>query len=364
MRNLFFVHITWVSLLFNAACSSAETKPQDSKPEPQLTSIPAADSHIASMGRIEKNSDGSLRFAFPGVSFFINFEGKNLTLDAQSSGGQSYIEAIVDKGEPQLIKLSASPETITIVKGQSAKKHSVEIIHRSETWHGTVTFKKFTTDGSFNAAPILPKRKIMFLGDSVTCSEAIDRIDGGKKDTSWWNPRLSYGLLTAKALNAQVNLVCMGGRGLIRSWNGKTDEHNLPDFYQYTIATDNDPIKWDHTQYDPDLIVSAIGTNDFSPGIPDRETYVNTYAKLLLTLLANHKHAQIVLIEGSILDGDRKAALTEYLNEAAKRVDDKRVHVAKSSHYPGDKTDGHPTKEQHALMAKDLIPQVKAIMKW
>ena len=204
----------------------------------------------------------------------------------------------------------------------------------------------------------------MFLGDSVTCSEAIDRVDGGKKDPSWWNPRLSYGLLTAKALNAQAHLVCMGGRGLIRSWNGKTDEHNLPDFYQFTIASDKDPIKWDHTRYDPDLIVSAIGTNDFSPGIPDRETYVSTYVKLLQTLLTNHKHAQVVLIEGSILNGDGKIALTEYLNEATKRVNDKRVHVAKSTYYPGDKTDGHPTKEQHAAMAKDLTPQLKAIMKW
>ena len=81
-------------------------------------------------------------------------------------------------------------------------------------------------------------------------------------------------------------------------------------------------------------------------------------------MLNNHKHAQIVLTEGAILDGDKKAALIDYLAEAVKRVDDKRVHIAKSNHYPGDKTDAHPTKEQHAAMAKDLTPQLKAIMKW
>lgn len=352
---------------FRAACAAlclGLISTYTSAQEFTLNSITATDPHITTMGRIVKNADDSAQFAFPGVSFFISFEGKELSLDAVSSGDQSYIEVIVDKGEPKIIKLSSSTKTINLVHDSSVKKHSVEIIHRSETWHGTVTFKKFATDGKFLKARLLPNRKIMVLGDSVTCSEAIDRIDGGKKDTSWWNPRLSYSMLTAKALNAQVNLVCMGGRGLIRSWNGKTDEHNLPDFYQFAVATDKDPIPWDHTQYDPDLIVSAIGTNDFSQGIPERETYVNTYVKLLLVLLANHKHAQIVLMEGSILDGDNKAALIDYLQEAIKRVNDKRVHLAKANHYPGDKTDGHPTKEQHAVMAKDLIPQLKAIMKW
>lgn len=358
MRNFFSSSATCVGLCFSLACAVIQAQ------EPSVNSMTATDSQVTTLGRIAKNTDGSALFAFPGVSFFINFEGKKLSLDALSSGGQSYIEAIVDHGVPKVIKLSANEEPIILVQEATSKKHSVEIIHRSETWHGTVTFKKFTTDGKFTSAPALPKRKMLVLGDSVTCSEAIDRVDGAKKDTSWWNPRLSYGMLTAKALNAQVNLVCMGGRGLVRSWNGKTDEHNLPDFYQFTVATDKDPLKWDYTQYDPDLIVSAIGTNDFSSGIPDRETYVNTYIKFLLTLLSNHKHAQIALMEGSILDGDKKAALIDYLHEVAKRVDDKRVHVVKSIHYPGDKTDGHPTKEQHAAMAKDLIPQIKAIMKW
>ncbi|RZA04708.1 MAG: xylan esterase [Moraxellaceae bacterium] len=347
-----------VAIFLNLNCLVVQAQ------ESSVNTIAATDDHVTIMGRIVKTSDAAAQFAFPGVSFFINFEGKTLSLDGLSSGGQNYIDLIVDGGEPKRVKLNAQQEHLHLVKSDSFQKHSIEIIHRSETWHGTATFKKFTTDGKFLAAPALPKRKILFLGDSVTCSEAIDRVDGGTKEASWWNPRLSYGMLAAKALDAQVNLVCMGGRGLIRSWNGKTSEHNLPDFYQFAIATDKDPVQWDHTQYDPDLIVSAIGTNDFSLGIPDREIYVNTYAEFLLTLLANHKHAQIALMEGSIVDGDKKAALIDYLYEVLKRVGDKRVHIVKSTHYPGDKTDAHPTKEQHASMARDLVPQVKVIMKW
>lgn len=327
-------------------------------------SIAATDNRIAVMGRTQQNDDGSLGFAYPGVSLFMSIKGNSLSMVASSNSGNAWVDVIVDDGKPTLIQISQQPQSYELFRFAASGKHNVRITNRTETWQAVSTIKDFQLQGELLTAPSLPKRKILVLGDSVTCAEMIDRVPGEKPNSRWSNARESYGMLTAKALNAQVNLVCMGGRGLIRSWNGKTDEHNLPDFYQFTIANDKDPVKWDHAQYDPDLIVSAIGTNDFNPGIPDREIYVNTYLKLVLTLLANHKHAQIVLTEGAILNGDKKAALIDYIAETVKRVDDKRVHSATSTNYPGDKTDAHPTKEQHAAMAKDLIPQIKAIMKW
>lgn len=329
-----------------------------------LKSVVATDAKIVSLGRIEKQSDGSARFAYPGVSFFLNTNAAKLSMQASSNSGNAWVDVIVDNGEPKLIQLSQQPQDYELFRFNAAGKHSVRITNRTETWQAISTIDNFKLQGDLLAAPNLEKRKILVLGDSVTCGEMIDRVAGDKPNSRWSNARESYGLLTADALQAQVHLVCMGGRGLIRSWNGKTDEHNLPDFYQCTIASDQSPVPWDHTQYDPDLIISAIGTNDFSPGIPDREIYVTTYVKLLLTLLSNHKHAQIVLTEGAILNGDKKAALIDYIAETVKRVDDKRVHIATSTNYPGDKTDAHPTKEQHAAMAKDLVPQVKTIMKW
>jgi len=128
---------------------------------------------------------------------------------------------------------------------------------------------------------------------------------------------------------------------------------------------DNDPaMKWDHTQYQPDLIVSAVGTNDFAPGIPERETYVTAYVKLINKLLTNHPQAQIALTEGVILKGNKKRALIDYIREAISRVNDSRVHQITSAHYPGDSSDAHPTKAQHAAMATDITPQLKALMAW
>jgi lysophospholipase L1-like esterase len=206
---------------------------------------------------------------------------------------------------------------------------------------------------------------MLVLGDSVTCGADMERGAGDKDTPDWWNPRQSYGMLAARALDAQVQLVCYGGRGLVRSWNGRTDEFQLPAYYDLAIADAAHPVRWNQADYAPELIVIAIGTNDFNPGIPERAAYVDTYTALLRRVLRDHPHAQIALTEGVLLDGDKKTALIGYLKEALARVGDRRVHLlAPVAYQPGDAVNGHPTTAQHAVMADELLPQLRRIMGW
>jgi Carbohydrate esterase 2 N-terminal/GDSL-like Lipase/Acylhydrolase family len=352
-------HLALIAILSSLAMSSA-----------QAEAISATDKRIAVMGRTQQNSDGSLRFAYPGVSFFMNTNAASLHMTASSNSGNAWLDVIIDDGEPKLIQIGQAPQNYELFRFEKAGKHKVQIINRTETWQAISTITQFELrdekqrSGKLLAAPRLPKRKILVLGDSVTCAEMIDRVAGEKPNPRWNNARESYGMLMAKQLKAQVNLVCMGGRGLVRSWDGKTNEHNLPDFYQFSVPEDNSPAAWQHAHYQPDVILSAIGTNDFSPGIPERENYVATYVELVQKLLVNHTHAQIILTEGAIITGEKKAALIDYIAEVVKRVASPRVHSATSTVYPGDATDSHPTKAQHAAMANDLTPQLKTLMKW
>jgi hypothetical protein len=161
-----------------------------------------------------------------------------------------------------------------------------------------------------------------------------------------------------------VQLVCFGGRGLVRSWNGKTDEYQLPQYYGMAIPDTAHPVMWKQKDYAPDLILVAIGTNDFNQGIPDHVPYVTAYTAFVRTLLRDHPHAQVALTEGAILDGEKKAALTAYIAETIKKVKDKRVHAVTSEHHPGDAVDGHPTTPQHAEMAQELAPPLRTLMGW
>jgi lysophospholipase L1-like esterase len=326
-------------------------------------SVAASDGRIARMGRTAEMPDGALRFAYPGVRLSLAFTGRTLSFEASSSGTLSNLEAVVDGGPPRLIRLSRERGRYTLVDAEKAGRHTVELMQRSETWQGVVTLVGFDTDGALEPAPPLPARKMLVLGDSVTCAAGVDR-SADRKDPAWTDPRHSYAMLAAQSLGAQVHLVCYGGRGLVRSWNKRTDELNLPDLYEPAIADGSDPVRWDHMRYQPDLIVVAIGTNDFNSGAPERTAYVAAYASLVRTLLRNHPHARIVLTEGAILNGEAKRTMQAYLAETVERVADGRVRVIASAHHTGDASDAHPTGPQHAEMARELVSQVRPLMGW
>jgi lysophospholipase L1-like esterase len=326
-------------------------------------SIVAADPHVARMGRTEVVADGSVRFSYPGVSFYLNFEGTRLTATTQASGDQSYLDVVVD-GAARKVRLAAGRQTLVLANALAAGKHTVEVVNRSETWQGSAALLNFETDGEWRAAPALPARKLLLLGDSVSCGASIDRVAGEKAGASWANPRASYGMLMAQQLNAQVQLVCYGGRGLIRTWEGKTNELNLADYYGMALPTQPSATPWNQRDYRPDAIVVAIGTNDMTVGIPEREQYVQAYVSLVRTLLQDHPQAQIMLTEGGILRTEKHDALHRYIAETVQRVADPRVHAIASIGYPGDDLDGHPTREQNISIVNDLLPQVRAVMHW
>lgn len=326
--------------------------------------IVAADAHVARMGRTVAESDGTVRFGYPGVTLSLAVDGTRLAVDAAGSAN-SLVDVIVDGKPAGTLHLAPQVKSYDVFRGAAPGRHRVELVHRGETWLGVPSIARFTSDGAFLAAPALPKRRLLVLGDSVTCGADMERGAGDKDTPDWWNPRQSYGMLAARALDAQVQLVCYGGRGLVRSWNDRTDEFQLPAFYDLAIADAAHPVQWNQAAYDADLIVIAIGTNDFNPGIPERSAYVDAYTAFVRRVLRDHPHATVALTEGVLLEGEKKAALIGYLKEALARVDDKRVHLlAPTAHQPGDAVNGHPTTAQHAAMAAELLPQLRRIAGW
>jgi lysophospholipase L1-like esterase len=329
-------------------------------------SVRADDARVTRMGRTVADAGGALRFGYPGVTLGLHFTGSRLAVDIAGGAG-SLVDVVVDGGAPVTVRPGLEPRSITLFEG-AAGAHRVELVHRTETWLGVVSVAGFATDGAFTAAPPLPARKMLVLGDSVTCGANMERGSPGrpadKNDPYWWNARVSYGMLAARALQAQVQLVCHGGRGLVRSWNGKTDEAQLPAFYDQAIADAAHPVPWRQADYDPDLVLVAIGTNDFTTGIPERESYVAAYTAFVRTLLKEHAHARIALTEGAILNGEKKQVLRDYLHEVAARVASPLVQALPSEHHPGDALDAHPTTPQHAAMAQELVPRLRKLMGW
>jgi hypothetical protein len=338
--------------------------------------VSASDPGVAVVGRVERLGDGRLRVGYPGVTLRLQFSGRTLALLTACETPNTHVSVFLDGAEtPAVIRLPKGEAEVVLAEGLPDGPHAVDVVHRTETWMGVLVVRGFrlAPGGAALAPRPWPARRTLFVGDSVTCGERIDRVPGETEPFASSNGYLSYGMRLARTLDAQAQLVCYGGRGLLRDWRGRSDVLTVPQLFDLAVPDEVGAPAWDHASYVPDLVVVSVGTSDFNLDIgplPEREAFVSACVRFLGKLRARYPLAQVFLTEGAIVNDQadparpQKAILRDYLAESARRLGDPRLHVVPSKHYPGDASNAHPTREQHAAMARDLEPVIRRVMGW
>ena len=350
------------------ATSALASAPAGSSTLPVLANNNAG---IIFEGRHATEPSGAVRLGFPGVTAHLRFRGQTLTMRATASTDDLYFDVSLDGAAPSLLRLHHGEGEYTLVQADRAAEHTVAVMHRNENWHGTATILGFDpgAGGVLLAPPDLPRRKLMFIGDSVTCGEMTAYApEREMHDKANWSARLSYGMILARHLGAQCHLVSYGGRGIIRDWQGIRDTRNAPQFYE--LALPDDPAaRWDHARYVPDAVGIQLGTNDFSQGIPDQNELVNACVEFVRKIRRDAPAALIFVMDSPIVQdepdrGPRRTALHAYLEQVVARLGDAKVILAPLSHYPGVPGNGHPTGQEHEAMAAELEPGLRRMLGW
>jgi lysophospholipase L1-like esterase len=338
---------------------------------------PPTDPRIVLLGRVDKTDPAAPRFGYPGTGWAIRFVGSSLTVGVDSDSATSALTLVLDGKQLPVAILQQGPNLVEVVvpavAWDSAKvAHTLQVIKRTETWQGVITFRGLTMGASMLlSAPQLPQRRLMFIGDSVTCGTGVNNNSTCKNPVT--DPASdaydSYGMLLGRRLDAQVQLVCYGGRGLERDYHGfgvTEGVLNAPQFLDLAIAAD-DPKKrapWNVASYTPDAIVVSLGTNDFSlqPTKPlDASKWVGDYVALLKRLRAEYPQAVILGTEGAIVTNP---LLRQYIQQSVAKAHDPKILWAESHHYPGNGCDGHPSREQHVHMAEDFEVVLREQLGW
>lgn len=324
---------------------------------------------VAYEGRTAPGAFGSVRMGFPGVTCHVQFQGAGLALRADASNDNSMFDVFVDEAAPTILRLHGGTATYVLFTGP-AGRHTVTLVRRNESWRGTCRLLGFLTtpDGQILRAPPLPRRRLMFIGDSVTCGELTAWQPGDDpKDGLHSDAYASYGMILARRLRAQCALVSYGGRGVTRDWQGKTDG-TAPIFYP--LALPDDPTaRWSAARYVPDAVGIQLGTNDFNLGAPDKKLFVGAYAELVRQVLRDAPHARVFLMDSPIVtddaaQGPRRTILHGYLEAVIAAVGSPRVVLVPLRHYPGVPHNGHPTGADHVGMANEIEPTLRGLLGW
>ncbi len=335
--------------------------------------IPPGDPRVEILGQYDGTNGQHPRFGYPGTGFVLRFRGGVLTAQVSSDSDKSALTVVVDHGTPELRVLQRGVNDVVLVSAQSPGPHIVEVYKRTETWQGTLTLieLRLQDGGELRDAPPLPRRRLLFIGDSVTCGAGIDNNAECKTDPE--RPANdaydAYGMLLGRRLDAQSHLVCYGGRGLERDYRGLGEADgvvNVPQFYRLAIASDAVPgrVPWDPSCWQPDAIIVSLGTNDFNLQKTkplDQKKWVGEYAAFVRALRKDYRHSFIFLTEGAIVTDP---LLRQMIQETVTKIHDKKVKYVAANHYPGLACDAHPTRVEHIRIADDLEPMIRETLGW
>ena len=147
-------------------------------------------------------------------------------------------------------------------------------------------------DGDALAPPQPLSRQIEFIGDS-------DSVGYGNLSTTrncdeeevfeLTDTQKSFGPQIARHFGADYQLVAASGIGVLRNYAGSDPDHTMPTLYRLQLR--NEPDLYQSNAWAPQIIMLALGSNDFqSPIAPDepwidrdalRESFVARYIQFL-----------------------------------------------------------------------------------
>ncbi|MBC8143841.1 MAG: acetyl xylan esterase, partial [Armatimonadetes bacterium] len=253
--------------------------------------------------------------------------------------------------------------TITVAKGLSAGTHTITVTKDTEAGIGYLEMVGFRC-ASLAALPAKPKRKLEFIGDSITCGAESDLSVAPCGTGEWFdrhNAYSSYGMATARRLNAQVHLSSRSGIGLMHSCCDM--KQVMPDVWN-TLDLETPARKWDTRRYQPDALMICLGQND---GEQDPQAFDVAYIAFLKTLRAAYPKTQIVCLTSPMgsenLRTYQKNALTRIVANR-KSAGDSRVSTYVFSRGYNAGCGGHPDTADHAKIAAELSNYLKTTLKW
>ena len=344
---------------------------------------------VKTLGRTYYAEDNKLWLCYSGTGVDFDFVGTKCTVTIAGDSGATKNDpannariAIEVNGERVVDDMINDYfKTYTVFESDTEQNVNVKAIKLSESAMSVCGISKIEVEGSDVKPAAVSDKKIEFIGDSITCGYGVD--DPVKENhfmTSTEDTTKAYAYLTAKALGADYSMVCLSGHGIISGYSNdgnKVENQIMPKFYDYlgfsygSFASGKQPqnMEWNHADYQPDLVVINLGTNDDSYCQNDAEKqldYKTQYIEFLKHIREVNPDAHILCTLGIM--GDRLYPTIEsVVADYTAQTGDTNVSSMKfdvQSPADGYAADWHPTDITQKKAAEKLTAHIKTLMNW
>jgi lysophospholipase L1-like esterase len=360
------------TFLLLAICTAGTTSPAAAATSVQRVDTPATASRVAPSatgGRVAAlPGTGAVAYQWPGTYFESAFDGTRI--DFGVGPGQVILHVrLDDRPVATLVRPTAGTYRI---EGLAAGPHRVRIDVATESQAGPNRFDGFFLPPGSHALPppTTPARRIEFIGDSHTVGYGNLSPQHDCSEAQVWattDTTLAYGPRVAGHYGAGYRVNAISGRGIVRNYGGMPAD-TLPQAYPYLLfdrsARDAD------ASWQPQVIVIALGTNDFSTPLAAGEPwkdraalhadYERGYVAFVQSLRARHPHARIVLWSTGLFDGEIRSEVQRVVARLRNTGETRISYLAVDGLQMGG-CHAHPSLADHQRIADVLVAHIDAL---
>lgn len=328
------------------------------------------------IGRYAYNDKHDLELISSAVHFGFSFKGSECAVYTYLPNPKehNFLQYTLDGVYQKRIRINGGNAQPIVIKTAQPGLHRIWIYKATEAQTGPIFVSKIEA-AHVKALPIPKSPLIEFIGNSITCGAAADPSEypcGTGTYHDQHNAYMAYGPRLARALDVNFIVSSVSGIGIYRNWN--SDGPTMPQVYEKTGLWEPDQRAWDFKTNKPVIVSIALGTNDFSNGdgkTPrkpfDAEAFTNTYVKFVELVKSKYPNARIALLSSPMVKGQNATTLEQCLLAVKHQIDsaypnDKSVETFFFKPMEGQGCGGHPSVEQHGIMAEEALPFFKKLL--
>jgi lysophospholipase L1-like esterase len=306
---------------------------------PVVTSLATAPADLAVLplhagGRVLKTADG-YTYQWPGTYFEAAFEGQAVYFKVGKGDQDLHVSVDGQPAAPLVKPASGLYEVANLSPG----RHTVRIDVVNESQAVPDSFGGFEIGAGAQPAD-LPghARQIEFIGDSHTVGYGNTSTTRDCTSDDVWKTTdnsQAFGPLMARRYNADYQINAISGHGIVRNYNGFVGDP-VPVAYPFALLDHNTVYK--DAAWQPQVVVIALGTNDFSTPLNPGEKwttrdqlhadYEATYARFLKDLRARNPKAYFVLWATDMAEGEIAAEEKKVVDQARAAGDSRITFIA------------------------------------
>lgn len=322
---------------------------------------------------MQSDPQGGWRATWPGVHWNLRFKGTAVGVEIDDEVGHWVLE-VDGVAALHIAPDPLQPRRTLWVRSLPAGEHTATLIKRSESPQHAGRLVGFHLDATSEVlAPLpLPSRRIEFVGDSYTAAMGnMSTVRACTEAEVWERTDISQGfaMLTARALEADWQIHAKSGAGLVRNWAGKIPNENHGTHYVKMLQTDSLPTAaWD---WQPQVVVIGLGTNDFSTPVADGEPrdaamlereFVAQYKALIARLRHTYRDPMFVFLSLPLQRGDKLRPIVSRLVAEERAAGFNKVYELDWGALRVRGCAAHPDAEDHLNMAQRLTQTIRAAM--